>query len=644
MPIKPVTGKIEAQAINDNLSYLESEKRDRSVKISQLDVTEEFLQQMAGNTPINAVPANNSLTLKQTTYSKVVSKNLFDKSAAQNGRIDGATGTYVNDVNYYSSEYIPVIGGQILKFSSNVSRYAVYNENREYISGENLTTPITQYTVPPGAFFIRVTFYYTNLENFMLVVNDLPASYEPYRRVIEGEYINLGDNTVNYVKTDFMTLGKNLFNVEDATTDQYVNYTTGKLSPNTSYLASDYIEVEPSQNYSINRHHSSAFYDKNKVFISGNNTVSTTGITLTVPANAKYIRFTVYKTDVDSTQIEVGSESTVYEPYGYKIPKLIGSSVSGGIEDEVNINLPDTLYATINEEFNIFTSNLLKEKASEYNINYIASFGKQMTDKFTYTPSTTGTQSLTVEVYERSKMVATKTVNVLVSPSRSTPLKVMLIGDSTVNAGTVTQRLVNKLGANIQLVGTRGITPNLHEGRGGWTAGTYRSNSSYDSVVNPFYNPTAADFDFGYYMTNNGFTGLDVVIIQLGINDTFSPTTDSTLETRISEVKMNFDFIINNIKTYDPNIKIALNLTIPPNDNQDAFGNAYGADQTQWRYKYNNHIWVGEMISYFDGVCDLVNVHSSIDTKTNIADGVHPTTTGYNQIGDTDYSYLNSLT
>ncbi|MFV6579631.1 hypothetical protein ACNPHY_26700, partial [Klebsiella pneumoniae] len=75
--------------------------------------------------------------------------------------------------------------------------------------------------------------------------------------------------------------------------------------------------------------HQTAFYDANKVYISGVLAlgIRTTPRTLTIPAGAVYVRMTVANTVLDTTQFEKGSESTPYQAYSlYLDPTLIDTS------------------------------------------------------------------------------------------------------------------------------------------------------------------------------------------------------------------------------------------------------------------------------------------------------------------------------
>jgi hypothetical protein len=90
-----------------------------------------------------------------------------------------------------------------------------------------------------------------------------------------------------------------------------------------------------------------------------------------------------------------------------------------------------------------------------------------------------------------------------------------------------------------------------------------------------------------------------------------------------------------------------INIPIPPNQNQDLFGNVYSSNQTQWRYKRNNVLMVDKLISTFKGLEStnlyLNPIHINIDTKNNMSDGVHPATSGYNQTGDITYYTIKAL-
>lgn len=117
----------------------------------------------------------------------------------------------------------------------------------------------------------------------------------------------------------FMTLGKNLFNYATVTTGQFVNYTDGTTSSNSTYNVTDYIAVSPNTQYTLNFKHQLAFYDANKVYISGlNSSYLTTPYTITTPSNCAFIRTNIKPVDMGMFQIELGNTQTPYEIHGYK--------------------------------------------------------------------------------------------------------------------------------------------------------------------------------------------------------------------------------------------------------------------------------------------------------------------------------------
>lgn len=114
--------------------------------------------------------------------------------------------------------------------------------------------------------------------------------------------------------------GKNLFDsskiVNKARLNQY-----GELLANTEDVVSDYIKVQSSNTYTVsgfgtlifNERH--CWYDKDKNYLKASANISSDVCTLTVPSDAEYVRLTIKKDYIESTQIELGSQATSYEPY-----------------------------------------------------------------------------------------------------------------------------------------------------------------------------------------------------------------------------------------------------------------------------------------------------------------------------------------
>jgi lysophospholipase L1-like esterase len=211
-----------------------------------------------------------------------------------------------------------------------------------------------------------------------------------------------------------------------------------------------------------------------------------------------------------------------------------------------------------------------------------------------------------VDVASASSTIAVMGANVGNAISR----KVLVIGDSTTANGICIGKLNDNFNTDvmdIQTIGSLGTTPNKHEGRSGWTANLYVTvASSLDgngvAVNNAFWNPGTSAFDFSYYMTQNAFSSVDYVVINLGINDMFSFNDDASLNATITNVLSQYQTMINSITAYNANIKIGIALTIPPNYSQDAFGKSYSSGQYRARYKRNNILWVNKVIQTYQNM------------------------------------------
>ena len=106
---------------------------------------------------------------------------------------------------------------------------------------------------------------------------------------------------------------KNLFNKEDIVAGKYVSYINGELFEAEGHNASGFIKINPSTNYCVKFTQQLAFYDVNKIFISGLNLTSET--TFITPSNACFVRLTVVTNNLSLEQLEKGTKSTDYEDF-----------------------------------------------------------------------------------------------------------------------------------------------------------------------------------------------------------------------------------------------------------------------------------------------------------------------------------------
>jgi lysophospholipase L1-like esterase len=341
-------------------------------------------------------------------------------------------------------------------------------------------------------------------------------------------------------------------------------------------------------------------------------------------------------------------------------------------DSKIKIKLPPKIQGVVGNELNIYFDNIiLCDSLDNYDIevNDFSSGGIQQNERYTIVPTSEKVFNLQISVYQYGKLItsAQSTITIKANTVGSgVNKKCIFIGDSITDGGVYTGELLKLFGAgdvmDITLLGTRGAAPNLHEGRAGWKASDYVGISGRDGITNAFWNPTTSAFDFAYYMAQQGYAGVDVVGINLGVNDIFNYTDDTLLNSEITNILNRYDAMLNSIHTYNINTKVAFLITIPPSKNQDAFGKNYQSGQTQWRYKRNNFLFMSALIEKYknreaDGIY-LIPINANLDTEHNMltetvavnsrntdtivrqSNGVHPATSGFYQIADTIYYWL----
>jgi lysophospholipase L1-like esterase len=412
--------------------------------------------------------------------------------------------------------------------------------------------------------------------------------------------------------------------------------------------------------------YSFAYYDANKTYISG----ASSGTALTTPSNCAYVRISQYKTmsgnvaGINEEQLELGTVSTDFEKYGFSLNSLIIPKDSSALQ----INLPSKIYALVGQELNIYFDNIINDKDTKYDFDITCNIGTHYANYYRVVPTAAGSYTLTVAVLQNDLQIATATTTLIVtatSVGNAITRNVLIIGDSTTDNDYLASHLNGNFTTDvmkINTIGTRGTTPNKHEGHAGWKTDDFMGQTSN---VSPFVFNGA--FDFSQYISSNGLLTPDYVFINLGINDVFSITDDASLDTKATDIVNDYNTMISNIKTQNANVKIGVCITIPPNYSQDAFGTAYGTGQTRRRYKRNNFLLAKKLIASFGGReaenIYLVPIYANLDTRnnfvvqqkqinarnttmvnypTNIA-GVHPAESGYWQIADSYWYFLKSF-
>lgn len=236
--------------------------------------------------------------------------------------------------------------------------------------------------------------------------------------------------------------------------------------------------------------------------------------------------------------------------------------------------------------------------------------------------------------------------------------KVLFIGDSITAEGTYVQRVHDLFAedvADIELIGTLGGGTNKHEGRGGWSAKTYCTMESYNGNNNAFRNPSTGKFDFSYYMSQNKFSSVDIVFINLGINDlNENPYSDSGYLNIIRCYKE----MINSIKAYNPNINVLCGLCILPANYEytvSSLGQTDYVKKDRQRFIEQLQIGLSDLVEGFVPYFLCVDTENDFPTEkraideynTDLVDWctdiTHPKKSGYLKLGDMSYNYIKHM-
>lgn len=626
---------------------------------------------------------------KTTSETNDIDITMHDGYLAQTG-IKYETGNYLN---YGYTDKIAVQTGDVIKgYDNTTAMYGItvlceYN-GETFVNGYNPKN--FPYTVPDGVTHIAVsttstyksTLRITLTRASTVLVPILEDRVDALETTVSGKVDKCGTNQVTLKNCDFAYLSPNLFNTANLVSG-LLNKSTGAIIERyTDYRTSEFIPVSELTDYVISSNRYNyvyyCWYGTTKNYISGAEASVNNTLSLTSPANSAYFRMsmTLAQTGYD-VQFESGSTPTEYMPYGdgFILPQYVRP-----VHEDFPLNLPSKVYALADTELNLYFDNMVDGRYTDYSFDITCSVGMQLERGFriTATSASAGNYALTVKATRKSDgSVVEKTASLIVtgtSAGSGDSASVIILGDSTTDNLYVTGKIHTDFSEDVMTVstiGTRGTSPNNHEGRSGWRFEYYFTKESMTytdgrgTIYNPFYNPTSQTFDATYYFANSGIAKPDYFMINLGINDMFGALSDAQLATSIESGIGYCDSMISSIKTASPDTKVVVCMTIPPNFSQDAFGKEYKNNQTRARYKRNNILWVERLIQEYDGreaeSIYLCPINLSLDTIYNMGletlpvnarntsityespignGGVHPVESGYWQIADVYTAFL----
>lgn len=257
---------------------------------------------------------NGSVTQQQLNFVPVIglkSKNLFNKATVTTGKyVDYTSGGLPSNSTFSASDYIPV-SPSTTYYKNSTQQWAYYDVNKTYISGVASGNTLN---TPANASYVRISATNTELDTLQLELGNAGTSYQSFNNFVDPATITPGSLTTDKQSFfDNAILSNNLYNSATITTGKYVNYQTGALSTLAGYNASDYIPVTAGSSYIKTFGEQFAFYDSNKVYVSGLTGNSATPFT--IPANVFYARFSIQDSQLATFQVNKGNSLLSYDTF-----------------------------------------------------------------------------------------------------------------------------------------------------------------------------------------------------------------------------------------------------------------------------------------------------------------------------------------
>lgn len=343
-------------------------------KLDQSYMNDEFLQQMAGTTPINSVPLDNSITTEKLADNSIshkkldsnlggmmrlnyASKNMFDKSLAMRNMFFWGGSIIDFTDRIFSGSVINVMSGSELTISiQNEDTSAVFDGVQFYKNGVYLRilgiydTKTSTFKIPEDvdgfSFNIKTNVGHTE-DDFLEIINNVQVEYGtsstsvvaciPRMDIKKEHYEAYSDfldikNEFNEFNKAFIN-GSKTYNLFDKSLalDKYIYNDDGTLRPFDKGLLTGIIPVYPKDTYTVSiqdtgngltsHFYNMQFWKDDELISKTNVIVDKTELTFSVPKECNGVSFDVMVPNLDyeyvknSIQLEIGNVKNKYINY-----------------------------------------------------------------------------------------------------------------------------------------------------------------------------------------------------------------------------------------------------------------------------------------------------------------------------------------
>lgn len=180
-------------------------------------------------------------------------------------------------------------------------------------------------------------------------------------------------------------------------------------------------------------------------------------------------------------------------------------------------------------------------------------------------------------------------------------------------------------------MGTRNTGGMDHEGRGGWTAAGYLNLNPTWYKNSIFLNGNM--IDFSNYFTNKLGVTPNIVVVELGVNDTVSATKNERFGFTVASKVDHLALMVTKIKDALPATKILVMMPTPPSTDPTKMA---GYDRALYRKKLHE-FWKLSFTKFENRENQNIFVvpgFVDIDLRHNFNDFLHPNVAGYTQLSD----------
>ena len=662
--------KIAAQVATDKTSVA-ADKADIVSMKSEIANTKTYI-----NETVQTI-SENANSVKQEKIAIDETKTDIDKKYTEISNTATKLNTEYNNLtsNYYTKE-----ATNSLISSTTKPKYSVVNEfPTSDISTDIIYLKSTGTTSTDGVYEM----YTYQDSNWVKIGTSNPDLADYYTKELADSTfatkteINNTNTEVSELKEDLVKLlidekSKNLLDKSNVTMSPY-NYINPNGTTETygNNFVTDFIPVETGKIVTLSHFSASTgdfvqsgyasicLFDKNRNVKSGGDYNKTN---YTVDDGVAFVRMTLNKSyfyDVDSmVELTETGVPTSYEPYFKESKKLTYEIIEksnlatkdyvdnkkftlSSLTENIGCSLPkDEYFMTVGITEDWFSESFVTPKGFCVNM-YSGSEADRYIDKYSFKNNRTyyGNNAYLWNLYDSFLNLVKMEANTGYGYARNCKAlnlqncSLLCIGDSTVDHDVMTAKIKSffeENGKTVTLLGTLGDgqgTGNNNEGRAGWTTSDYFTDKQYNGVVNPFYNPSSQTFDFSYYMNNQGYTSVDFVVIQLGINDLYNFD-----DTKIIPTWENVNAMISSILSHNQSTKVLLNLPTTPN----ADWSKHSVFEPLYRnrvIRYCDYAITKTKELYPKSKVRVSYNHLILNPNTDIRDNVHPTKDGYEKMG-----------